>query len=126
MYACNFPAQPEPPSRISGTKTSVLLGWSQVNDNGGCPITGYHLYRDNGDSGSISIEVDPAEVNNKPTLTQYNVVFDSTKTGSYFRFQIAASNAEGSTLSRVGAFIIAQQPDKPLETPTHDPTQANE
>ena len=28
VYSCNFPAQPEPPGRISGTKISILLGWS--------------------------------------------------------------------------------------------------
>ena len=94
--------------RISGTKTSLLLGWSQVDDNGGCPVTGYRLFRDDGNSGSISIEVDPSEVNDKPTLTQHDVTFDATQTGLFFRFQLAAENAEGSSLSRVGSFIIAQ------------------
>lgn len=35
-------------------------------------------------------------------------------------------NAEGSTLSRVGSFIIAQIPDKPSELPNHDDSEADE
>lgn len=126
VYACNFPAQPDRPQRISGTKTSLLLGWAQVDDNGGCPITGYRLYRDDGDSSSIAIEVDPSEINNKPTLTQHNIAFDSSQTGLFFRFQLAAENAEGSSLSRVASFIIAQKPDAPTEEPEHDSSQADE
>lgn len=88
VYACNFPFQPEKPVRISGTKTSLLLGWSQIEDNGGCPITGYRLYRDEGDGESISTEVDPSEVSGRPTLTQYEITFDSSNTGDFYRFQL--------------------------------------
>ena len=86
VYACNFPAQPGRPERVSGTKTSLLLGWIGVEDNGGCPITSYRLYRDNGDAGSISIEVDPDDVRDRPTLTQHDVEFESTETGKFYRF----------------------------------------
>jgi hypothetical protein len=86
VYACEFPAQPDPPERISGSKTSLLLGWSQVADNGGCPITGYRLFRDDGDSGSISTEVAPSAIRDRPTLTQYDVAFAEADTGKQYRF----------------------------------------
>jgi hypothetical protein len=115
------------PYRAGGSKTSLLLRWTQITDNGGCPITGYRLFRDDGSSGSISIEVDPSDINEKPTLTQYNIdSFSEEDTGKQFRFQLTAVNPEGSNISKIAAFIIAQEPDKPLQAPTHDYTTADE
>lgn len=70
-------------------------------------MTGFHLYRDDGAGGLISIEVDPVSVNGVPTLTQHLVTFDAADTGKQFRFRLQADNAEGYKMSRVAAFIIA-------------------
>lgn len=43
--------------------------------------------------------------------------FLSADTGKQFRYQLKVSNVEGSTISRVAAFIIADVPDKPTQVP---------
>jgi len=48
-----------PPYRISGSRTILKLRWKIPDDNGGCPLTGFNLYRDDGNGGTISTEVDP-------------------------------------------------------------------
>lgn len=125
VYSCDFPGQPDKPYRVTGTKEAITLGWAPPAENGGCPITSYYLYRDDGEAGTISIEVDAADINNRPTLTQHEVVLTATDTGKQFRFKLVAENFEGVTESRVAAFIIAQEPDKPASAPTHDPANSD-
>ena len=80
------PSQPMIPVRLSGTATDIELGWSAPTDDGGCPITGYKIFRDDGAGGLISIEVDPSSVENKPYLNSYIVTLGSNYTGDVFRF----------------------------------------
>lgn len=57
-YSCLVPATPLPVQRVEGTRTLLKVRWAVVSD-GGCPITSYHLYRNDGTSSAIIIEVDP-------------------------------------------------------------------
>jgi hypothetical protein len=93
------------------------LRWQIPQDNGGCNLTGFNLFRDDGNAGSISIEVAPSDINNKPSLTSHLLQFTATETGKQFKFQLQTSNAEGSQISSVAAYIIADNPDKPLLPP---------
>jgi hypothetical protein len=43
--------------------------------------------------------------------------FLASETGKQFSYQLKVSNAEGSALSRVAAFILADVPDKPTILP---------
>lgn len=74
------------PYRVTGTQTSITLKWQIPADNGGCPITSFSLFRDDGSAGSITTEVDPQNINHKPALTEYTV--GNLETGKQFRFQI--------------------------------------
>jgi len=58
-YSCLVPGRPEVPKRVSGTRTELVLKWQIPEDDGGCALTGFKLYRDNGDQGVLSLEVDP-------------------------------------------------------------------
>ena len=73
MYACVAPSSPLPPLRVSGTLTSITLNWTAPLDTGGCPITGYKLYRNTGNLDPISIEVDPDSIRDDPTITEYEL-----------------------------------------------------
>jgi len=70
-YSCLLPSAPAPITRVSGTRTSLSVQWQAPHSDGGCPITGYNLYRDDGGSGSIAIEVDPAVVSGKPSYLKH-------------------------------------------------------
>lgn len=56
-YSCSTPFGLSPPEQVSTSPSGMVLSWSEPSDNGGCPITGFQLYRDDGISGDASIEV---------------------------------------------------------------------
>lgn len=116
-YSCQLPGQPLPPYRLSGSRTLLKLRWQIPQDNGGCNLTGFNLFRDDGAGGLIQTEVDPTTINDKPSLTQHEMIFLPIDTGKQFRYQLKVSNTEGSQLSTVAAFIIADVPDKPTVLP---------
>ncbi len=47
-YSCVKPSSMSGPKRVSSTATSMTLSWEAPSDDGGCPITGYAVYRNNG------------------------------------------------------------------------------
>lgn len=69
-------------------------------DDGGCPITGYALFRDDGITQIPTIEVNAVNdplVRNIPTLRQVEVQLGSSNLGSWFTYGIFAYNSEGMT-----------------------------
>ena len=110
-FSCLLPDTPDVPFRVSGTRTELTLRWSVPTDDGGCPLTGFNLYRDDGNQGTVSVEVDSDQIQSRPSLVEHKVLFVAGDTGKQFRFQLQASNREGSSISRVAAFIIADVPD---------------
>jgi hypothetical protein len=85
-YSCVEPSMPKPPVRVTGDRTDLLLSWLIPSNDGGCALTGFNLYRDNGAGGSITVEVDPNLIESRPSLTQHNLVFLPADTGKMFRF----------------------------------------
>lgn len=71
--ACNTPTSFDAPYRITSTSTSIKIGWNPPTNDGGCPILGYAVYRDDGAGGNIVAEMnlanDPA-VRLIPTLRE--------------------------------------------------------
>lgn len=72
-YSCIAPSRIDAPTRVTSTLTSITLQWNQPTDNGGCPILGYAVFRNNGENGEINTEVNTdydTNVRDKPTLRQ--------------------------------------------------------
>jgi hypothetical protein len=71
FYSCVNPSQFLAPLRSTSTKTSITITWNEPIKNGGCPITGYIIYMDDGVTRNVYTEVnsvnDPA-VRNIPGL----------------------------------------------------------
>jgi hypothetical protein len=44
----------------------------------------------------------------------------ATETGKQFRFQVLATNAEGSSLSKIASFYLADKPSKPTIAPVQN------
>lgn len=59
------------PTRVTSTMTTLTLAWTTPLDDGGCPITGYAVFRDDGAGSAINVEVNSASdtnIRDKPTL----------------------------------------------------------
>lgn len=125
VYSCLQPAIPSAPTRVTGSRTSLTLQWLPPSSNGGCNITGYSLYSNDGLNGLIQTEVNAAQLANKPFVLQTQVLFLSSDTASTFKFQLKVSNQEGSSMSNVASFIIADVPDQPILPPTAIVTSAS-
>lgn len=82
--------------------------------------------RDSGNSDPLSITVDPALVNNKPSLRDYTVT-GLTNIGSVYRFKIKAHNNAGSSESSGMLHVtLAAVPDRPTTGPISDALVTNE
>jgi titin len=69
--ACLPPSSLRAPYRLDSSLSSITLGWGEPLDDGGCPVTGYAVFRDEGTRGTPTVEVnsglDPT-VRGIPTL----------------------------------------------------------
>ena len=66
------------PSYVTTTSTTLLLKWPEVKDVGGCPITGYSVFRD--DKMMEPADLSLVDSSNKtiPTLRELAVPLSSS------------------------------------------------
>lgn len=60
FFACQAPSNISAPILVKTQSTSMTLKWNEPQNNGGCPLLGYYLMRDDGISGNPTIEVTQA------------------------------------------------------------------
>ena len=98
----------------------MTLEWTAPEDNGGCPITSYAVFRDDGLTSVPSIEINsPSDINvrNKPTLRTLEALFDPADLGTKFAFHVRAYNREGETQGTNASYLFSTTPDKPTQSP---------
>lgn len=99
----------------------MTISWSEPLDNGGCPITGYAIFRDDGVTQLPTIEVnannDPL-VRDIPTLREVTAVLNNADLGKNFKFEVRAYNREGYAAAQSGCFPFAVAPPQPASGPT--------
>lgn len=87
-YACIAPSNFIQPYKISSTSTTMTLGWVEPTENGGCTITGYAVFRDDGAGSSITTEVNSANdgsIRTRPSLRSATITyFPASPTGLTF------------------------------------------
>jgi hypothetical protein len=86
---CLGPSDISPPYYVSSTETSILVGWTSPKDSGGCPITSYFLFINDGLGGAATTPVDAIQITGKPYLSQWDVT-GLTQTGNPYLFSIKA------------------------------------
>ena len=124
-YACQAPSQMPAPQRISSTATTMTIRWEHPDDNGGCPISSYAVFRNDGNAGAIEVEANAAgdtNVRNRPTLDTLTVTNfpATTSTGKIFSFKVTAFNIVQSTDSDYVSFVLASVPSAPMSGPVGD------
>jgi hypothetical protein len=45
------------PFLIEAETNKITIGWTEPLNNGGCPLTGFRVYRDDGSEGAVNVEV---------------------------------------------------------------------
>lgn len=80
-------------------EVSLKLNWDQPLDDGGCSITGYAIYRDDGAGGAITTDIDSGIIANQPNLFDHSITLGPTFTGKTIRIKVEAINNIGSALS---------------------------
>lgn len=60
LNSCNDPSSLNPPRLIESTNTSHSLEWDPPLLSGGCPIVEYALFRNDGVSSNLPVEIDSA------------------------------------------------------------------
>jgi hypothetical protein len=60
LWACVLPSPLAAPYRAAGTATSIELHWSPPSDTGGCAITGYAVFKDDGTGTGAFTEANAA------------------------------------------------------------------
>jgi len=110
------------PFRLDSTTSSITLGWDEPLDDGGCPVTGFAIFRDDGTQIAPAIEVNSASdaaVRAIPTLRQLIVTnLPAGKEGLHVRFSVKVFNREGSVDSgSYVAILFAAIPSKPPTVP---------
>jgi len=79
IQACVIPSGVPNPVLVSSTITSITISWGSVENDGGCPILSYALFRDDGANGAISTPVDVGTIANKPYLFEHTLSLAALK-----------------------------------------------
>lgn len=117
---CSLPTGWVKPSKVSTTTSTISISWSEPTSNGGCPITGYAVFIDDGANGAFveaNSDIDTS-VRGQPSLSTLTITRIPTgMIGSTFRVKVLAYNAAGYLESPTLGVILASLPLQP-PTPT--------
>jgi len=116
------------PVYVNSSRTNITLQWSPPQDDGGCAISDYAVYRDeNGTGASAWTLVNPLD-RDDPTLEQFqcSTFPGGAVLGSYYVFKIIATNRQGNVASLLSSPMIwAGLPAKPGAAPVSNATVTN-
>jgi len=111
-------------SSFEDTKQISII-WNIPENNGGCPVLGYELYRDDGQGGEVTTKIEEMASDN-PSLTSYTIDLSADGVvGQIYRFKIVGTNYAGQIDSSALYVALASLPSKPTTIPTSDPTITN-
>lgn len=117
FYSCTPPSQAIAPTRVATTVSTMTVMWEDPLDNGGCSITSFAVFVDDGQLGSFTEvnSVNDPNVRGNPGI--HSLVISSPFTlasiGESFRVKIVSYNVDGETESAVGTIVLGDVPDAP-------------
>jgi hypothetical protein len=115
IRVCGFPSGLAKPYKVDTdvSTPSITVGWEAPTSDGGCEITGYSVYVDDGASGDFveANEDNDALVRGLPTLRTLEITRIST-VGATYRVKVVAHNDAGELESPILGLILATLPDQ--------------
>ena len=119
--ACVAPSLLQTPYLIQALSNSITVGWHGPENDGGCPITGYAVFRDDSNDSTVDIEVNTnndASIRDSPVLRKATVTnFSPSTEGRWFRFKVRVFNREGFFDSKLIRVLNAGPPLSPPFAP---------
>lgn len=92
FYACTAPTEFARPQVFAQSGSSVSIKWDPPKDTGGCRITTYIIYRNDGGLGLVDTEVNEVEeplVRDRPSLNSFEITnFPANSQGLTFSIRI--------------------------------------
>ena len=73
------------------SKTTFTLSWQLPGFIGGCPITGFGIFRDDGNDGPLNIAVDTTDLAGRSDVLKHTSTLIG-HTGSRFHVRVVAYN----------------------------------
>lgn len=113
LQTCTTPSLIEPPviTFISTNLVSVL--WDKPENDGGCPITSYHLYYNQGSLINVFQEIDSLAVSNQPFLNAHDIDTSTWTAGLRYKLKVGVENHVDLRVSDSVEFLLASVPSKP-------------
>lgn len=116
FMACDVPKLFAKPNKLSTTRSSITVNWSEPADNGGCSIQGYSVHIDDGNQGPFveaNVEND-INVRLQPSLSQLTITrIAAANLGKTYQIKVRAYNPAGVTESKILGVVFAALPDAP-------------
>jgi hypothetical protein len=116
IRAAVAPGKPPKPTLVSATDSEMTLQFYKPVDNGGSEITGFKLFRNDGDS-SVDPHIEVTTYASNLLRHTLTVTDDSLETGLLYRFKFEATNLVGnsqeSDISEFALVTIISAPGKP-------------
>lgn len=120
------------PSLITSSEETLLIRWQPPADDGGCEVSGYRLYRDDGLGGDVASPVDfaapgdPTETLSEAFVFEHLLTLGATFTGKTIRVSLEALNSEGATLcDGYLSALVAREPWAPTSAPVRVSSSRN-
>jgi hypothetical protein len=97
------------------SETSVTLSWTAPVSDGGCPISAYAIYVDDGAGGALAEYGGTAVRLTGPLLSSWVVDMATAgkAAGASYLFQLGAVNSIGEATSDTVAVLLAGVPSQP-------------
>ena len=121
--ACLVPSGMSAPIRLDASAAGALVvQWDDPLLDGGCPVSGFAVFRDNGNWGDVSTElnsVSDSSVRDNPVLRQLTITnLPLNSENMWFRIKVRVFNREGYSDSTLLRILNAGVPASPASAPT--------
>jgi hypothetical protein len=110
----------------------MVLEWTPPEDEGGCAITGYAVFRDGGAVAGTAVDTEfnsanDANVRDKPSLRTITATNWPVGTvGQSFRLQVQVFTTQRDALSAIAYALLASVPAAPTDVPVSDSSITND